>query len=139
MATLYLTAIQPNPPGRDDLNEEWVEFEAVGGTRNLINDVVTQLTFTDRCEVTGEVELIRFNAGQLNEGQRVRLHTGSGTATWRGNTYHMYLGRSWFVWNNRCGDRATIRYDKSVVDRAGYGPSPREGVLYRVAGANTFA
>lgn len=48
----------------------------------------------------------------------------------------MYLGRDWFVWNNDCGDRATVTYNEQVIDTAGYALRPREGVLVRVYGTD---
>jgi hypothetical protein len=46
------------------------------------------------------------------------------------------LGRQWFVWNNTCGDRATLSYNGSVIDSAFYRPNPPEGVLVRVEGTD---
>lgn len=146
MSTLYIVQAQPNPRGKDtvrrglaaneQLNEEWIEFEAVNGDRTLTGDVVTHLTFSGTCAITGADELIRFSDGKLLNGQRLRLHTGRGTNGWSGNIFHMYLGREWFVWNNGCGDRATVSYDGRVVDTAGYAPRPPEGVLVRVPGTD---
>lgn len=146
MSTLYVVQAQPNPPGKDtlrrglatddQLNKEWVELEAIDGDRNLSGDVVSHLTFSGVCQVTGEDVLIEFSAGTLARGQRLRLHTGRGTNQWVGTTYHMYLGRDWFVWNNGCGDRVTVRYQQNVVDSAGYAPRPPEGILTRVPGTD---
>jgi hypothetical protein len=146
MSTLYIVQAQPNPPGKDtlrrgqashtQLNEEWIEFEAVGGERQLSGDVVSHLTFSSTCAVTGEDVLVSFSQGTLKQGQRLRLHTGSGVNQWSGNVFHMYLGRDWFVWNNVCGDRATVRFQQNVVDTAGYAPRPPEGVLVRVPGTD---
>jgi hypothetical protein len=146
MSTLYIVQAQPNPPGKDalrrglatayQLNEEWVEFEAINGDRNLVGDVVSHLTFSPTCQVTGEDVLINFSDGTLRQGQRLRLHTGRGVNQWAGTTFHMYLGRDWFVWNNACGDRVTVRYQQSVLDSAGYAPHPPEGVLARVPGTD---
>jgi hypothetical protein len=80
--------------------------------------------------------LVEFSEGVLRQGQRLRLHTGHGTNQWVGNTFHMYLGRDWFVWNNGCGDRVTVRYQQQVIDTAGYAPRPPEGVLVRVPGTD---
>ena len=149
MNSLYLTQIQPNPPGRDanghrpvgnQLNNEWVEFAATGGSRNLAGDILTNLTFTSYgCTITGEQALVRFNTLDLQDGQRVRVHTGSGTPRWEGTTIHVYLGRGWYVWNNMCGDRARLTYNGADLDWATYGPNPREGVLVRVPHTNRFA
>lgn len=146
MSILYIVQAQPNPRGKDavrrgvattdQLNEEWIEFEAVDGDRNLTGDVVDHLTFSNTCAITGANELVRFSEGTLPNGRRLRLHTGRGTNGWSGNTFHMYLGREWYVWNNGCGDRATVSYDQRVIDTAGYAPRPPEGVLVRVAGTD---
>ncbi|MCW2986939.1 MAG: hypothetical protein JWR63_4509 [Conexibacter sp.] len=146
MSTLYIVQAQPNPPGKDalrpgqatdrQLNDEWIEIQAVNGTRHLAGDEISQLTFTGVCVVTGAEVVISFSEGVLHQGQRLRLHTGRGTNYWDGSTFHMYLGRTWFIWNNRCGDRITIRYQQGVVDTAGYAPGAPEGVLARVAGTD---
>lgn len=74
----------------------------------------------------------------MKQGQRLRLHTGPGVNQWVGvgSLFHMYLGRGWFVRNNACGDRATIRFQDTVLDSAGYRPNPPEGVLVRVPGTD---
>lgn len=146
MSTLYIVQAQPNPPGKDtlrrgqatnaQLNEEWMEFEAIGGDRQLIEDTVSHLTFSSTCTATGDDVLITFGQGTLKQGQRLRLHTGTGINQWSGNVFHMYLGREWYVWNNVCGDRVTIRYKTTLVDSAGYAPRPPEGVLLRVPGTD---
>lgn len=69
---------QPNPPGKDTiwrgqasnerLNEEWIEFEAVAGDRNIVGDEVYHLTFADTCTITGEANIVRFNQDQLSQG-----------------------------------------------------------------------
>lgn len=145
MSTLYIVRAQPNPPGKDAasgqttnerLNEEWLEFEAINGDRTLLDDQVLHLTFSNSCSVTGQDVVFAFGSGTLNQGNRIRLHTGSGQPFWSGKVYHMYMGRGWFVWNNWCGDRITVRYHGSVVDSAGYAPRPPEGVLVRVPGTD---
>jgi hypothetical protein len=146
MSTLYIVQAQPNPPGKDtirrgtatdrQLNEEWVEFEAVNGDRTLAGDAISHLTFSGTCQVTGQDVLMRFNEGTLRQGQRLRLHTGRGINQWIGGTFHMYLGLGWFVWNNGCGDRVTVTFQQNVVDSAGYAPRPPEGVLTRVPGTD---
>lgn len=145
MSELYITAAQPNPPGRDVvrpgyatdhiLNQEWIEFEA-RQARNLIGDRLSHFTFDDACRRIGSSELLRFDSGQLAAGQKIRVHTGRGSPYWEGATYHMFLNRSWFVWNNRCGDRASLTYDQRVIDSAYYEPSPPEGALARLPGTD---
>lgn len=146
MSTLYIVQAQPNPPGKDtirrgaatdrQLNEEWVEFEAINGDRTLTGDAVSHLTFGGTCQVTGQDVLMPFSQGMLRQGHRLRLHTGPGVNQWVGTTFHMYVGRDWFVWNNGCGDRVTVRNGHTLVDTAGYAPRPPEGVLTRVPGTD---
>lgn len=144
MSALYIIAAQPNPPGRDTvngtttnnmLNQEWVEFMAVQ-KRNLSGDVLSHLTFDRLCQITGSDDLIRFSNGELKVDQHVRVHTGQGSNYWDGDIYHMYAGRSWYVWNNACGDRATLSYDNRVIDSAFYRPNPPEGILARRQGTD---
>lgn len=145
MPDLYIVAAQPNPPGKDasrpgfttnqTLNEEWVEFEAVTA-RNLTGDELSHLTFNNSCQRTGQDTIVRFGAVQLQRGQRVRVHTGSGTNQWLGNTLHVYAGRSWFAWNNWCGDRAILSYNGNAIDSAYYDPRPPEGELVRQPGSD---
>ena len=135
-----------NPPGKDtirrgtatdrQLNDEWVEFEVVNGDRALVGDVVSHLTFGSACQATGEDVLIQFGEGILRQGHRLRLHTGRGINQWSGTTFHLHLGREWFVWNNGCGDRVIVRHRQTLVDSAGYAPRPPEGVLTRVPGTD---
>jgi hypothetical protein len=149
MATLYLTRIQPNPPGRDVvrpgwatpdlLNGEWVEMASVSGARNLAGDVLQHNTYTSSgCSLTGQEVVLKFGTGELNQGQSIRLHTGPGADQWVENTFYMFLGRKWFIWNNDCGDRADLSFNNQQLDWASYGPSPREGILTRVVGTNRF-
>jgi hypothetical protein len=145
MPDLYLGTAQPNPPGRDasrpgtttntKLNEEWVEFEALAA-RNLAGDELSHLTFNSACQRTGQDQVFRFGAVQLQQGQRVRVHTGVGTAQWVGNILHVYAARSWFLWNNSCGDRAILSYNGNVIDSAYYDARPPEGELVRQAGTD---
>lgn len=145
MADLIITSAQPNPPGRDvarpgvtsnsKLNEEWVEF-TVQRDRSLIEDQLSHLTFNNYCHRTGQEVIFRFGIVRVKAGQRVRVHTGSGTDYWEGSLLHVYAGRSWFVWNNACGDRATLSYGGTVIDSAYYEPNPPEGVLVRQPGTD---
>jgi hypothetical protein len=148
MSSLYLTKIQPNPPGRDaaggialpgKLNEEFVEFEVRGASRNMSGDLLTQLTFrTGSCTVSGTDAIFKFGSIEIPPGRSIRIHTGAGSAYWDGNVLHAYAGRSWFVWNNDCGDRAALEFNGLVLDWAAYAPSPREGILVRVPNTNRF-
>jgi hypothetical protein len=147
MGTLQLTRIMPNPAGKDSswgrttndkLNQEWVEFVAVGGDRNLTGDKLLHRTYTTSgCILTGADELTTFN-GTLKLGQSIRVHTGSGQDYWEGPLFHLHLGRSWFIWNNGCGDQATLTYNGNTVDSASYSPNPPERTLVRVPGTNWF-
>ena len=147
MGTLQLTRIMPNPAGKDaawgrttndKLNQEWIEFAAVGGDRNLTGDRLIHRTYSPAaCVVTGFDDLVTFgDVGSLLAGQSIRLHTGSGQNWWEGSVLHSYLGRSWFVWNNGCGDQATISYSGSTVDWAAYAPNPPERILTRIPSTN---
>lgn len=145
MPDLYIVAAQPNPPGRDSslpghatndkLNEEWLEFEA-RADRSLSGDELSHLTFNMYCQQTGSDLVMRFGSVSLRRGQKVRVHTGTGYDMWVGNTYHVYAGRKWFIWNNACGDRATLAYAGRVIDSAWYDPSPPAGELVRAQGTD---
>lgn len=145
MPDLLIVAAQPNPPGRDTvrpglalgstLNAEWVEF-AAQASRNLTGDVLYHEIYGAGCVRTGTDVLYTFPAVQVEPGHRVRVCTGRGTPQWIGTTLHLYLNRDWFVWNNACGDRATLAYQGSVIDSARYAPRPPEGVLSRVVGTD---
>jgi len=148
MGSLMLTRIFPNPPGRDaaggqttnqKLNEEWVELRATGGSRSLVGDELTHRThFSGTCTVSGADTLVKFAVATLQDGHTVRVHTGSGTPWQEGTVHHVFLGRPWFVWNNRCGDQASIVYNGNLVDRATYAPNPPERVLVRNHNTNRF-
>ena len=145
MPDLLIVAAQPNPPGRDGarpgyaanatLNAEWIEF-AAQATRNLNGDVLYHETYGAGCVRTGTSTLVTFGAIQLQPGQRVRVCTGRGANQWVGSTLYVYLNRDWFVWNNDCGDRATLGFQSTVIDSARYAPRPPEGVLNRALGTD---
>jgi hypothetical protein len=145
MPDVQVSAAQPNPPGRDTirpglatnskLNEEWVELLAIS-KRNMVGDVLANQTYDHQCRVTSTQTVCKFPSIELDAGDRLRVHTGSGSAGWVGRTYHYYLGRSWFVWNNACGDCASLWYNDQRIDFARYDPRPPEGVLVRIAGTN---
>lgn len=145
MPDLYIVRAQPNPPGRDarrggqvtnsKLNEEWVEFVVQEG-RHMVGDELSHLTFDGYCRTTGVEVVFRFGAINLSPGHRVRVHTGVGTPEWEGSTLHVYAGRSWYVWNNGCGDRATLAYNGRAIDSTYYEANPPEGVLVRRRGTD---
>ncbi len=117
------------------LNEEWLEFEALVD-RILAGDTLWNLEYGPYCRVLRRAELVRFSSGTALKGQRVRVHTGRGRDHLMGYTHHVYLGRSWFVWNNRCGDRATLTFNGGLIDSAQYAPNPPEGLLVRQRGTD---
>lgn len=145
MPDLLIVAAQPNPPGRDalrpgvaantTLNSEWIEF-AAQASRNLTGDFLYHETFNSSCVRTGASPLMKFGAIQLQPGNRVRVCSGRGTDAWMGNTLYVFLNRDWFVWNNGCGDCATLAYQSTLIDSARYAPRPPEGVLTRVVGTD---
>ena len=145
MPDLLIAAAQPNPPGRDSLrpglaanttlNNEWVEFVAESA-RNLSGDTLYHETYSAACIRTGTTALVTLPPVQVYPGQRVRVCTGRGTNEWVGSTLFVYLNRDWFVWNNACGDRATLAFQLTVIDSARYAPRPPEGQLARVAGTD---
>lgn len=143
--SLYITRAQPNPPGRDTtrhgmalnstLNEEWIEFRAEAD-RNLVGDQLLHRTFTSGCSPLGTELLHRFPSLQVQRGQAVRVHTGRGLDGWADGVLHIYLNRTWFVWNNACGDRGTLVFSDATIDSAQYGPKPPEGILIRISGTD---
>lgn len=145
MPDLLIVAAQPNPPGRDTvryghaanatLNAEWVEFMAQA-PRSLIGDVLSHETYNSVCARTGATSIIKFGDIKLAIGYRVRVCTGRGTDQWVGSTLYIYLNRDWFVWNNACGDRATLSYQSAVIDSARYSAHSPEGILTRVSGTD---
>lgn len=141
MPELYITRAQPNPRGRDrgaaQLNEEWIEFRA-DASRSLSGDEIIHNTYTSTCQPTSAETLYKFGAVSVAPGQLVRVHTGNGTNGWVGNTYHAYMGYSWFKWNNACGDVVTLAFNGRTLDSAAYRPNPREGELVRQLGTNTL-
>jgi len=137
MGTLYLTQIQPNPPGRDtvspgrataaQLNAEWVQVTVVGNDgRSLQGDRLDHNTYRSTgCVLLGNDMIVQFSDGILLPGQSMRIHTGPGVSRWEGNLLHVHAGRNWFVWNNRCGDKAVFSFEQWVIDWAAYAPNPR--------------
>lgn len=147
MPDLYITKAHPNPAGKDKpgwdppinqkLNEEWVEFKNITRSTLKMDGVsLFHRTFNQRCEATGDDNLNSFS-GQLGPSQSVRVHTGSGQVYLDGETYHLYAGRSNFAWNNKCGDRVTLRVNGALTDWASYDPYPPDGIiLHRMEGIN---
>ena len=146
MATLYIVQAKPNPPGKDairpgratneQLNEEWVEIEARGGTVSLVGVRLTHLASSAGCSSNGEQQAVQFSAGSLVAGQRLRIHTGTSQYWAEAGRAHFHVGRTWFLWNNQCGDRPTLRLGREpnglVLDWAAYDANPPEVVLVRV-------
>jgi hypothetical protein len=143
----YVTRAHPNPMGKDKaryqaptnekLNQEWLEFKNISSVPAKLDDVTLHhLTFDRSCSKTGEDHLMSFK-GDLQPGYSIRVHTGSGTVSLAGTIYHLFAGRENYVWNNACGDRATVKRAGQINDWAYYDPHPREGVdLVRVANTN---
>ncbi|HEV2855669.1 MAG TPA: lamin tail domain-containing protein [Thermoanaerobaculia bacterium] len=149
MPDLYITQALPNPTGKDrpphggptnaQLNGEWIEFANTSGRPlNLQGVRLLHDTFGWRCERTGQDAVTTFQ-GSLDSGLSIRVHTGSGEGQWEGNVFHFYVGRSNYIWNNNCGDRATLAIEGGTIDWARYTPNPPEGrILRRVAGTNNM-
>ena len=147
MPDLFITQALPNPTGKDrpphggpsnaQLNGEWLEFQNSSGRQLDLGGVqLLHLTFTSQCQRTGQESVTTFN-GSLATGASVRVHTGAGEGYWKGTVFHLFLGRSNYVWNNRCGDLATLATAKGTIDWASYASNPGEGrVLRRIAGTN---
>jgi hypothetical protein len=154
MSDLTITRLLPNPAGKDrtpsnqvtnaQLNGEWVQFKNASGKNLSINGVsVTHRTFGYGCAVHGEDQLTTFN-GVLPAGHSIRLHTGRGESSddpQDSTLRHLFLNRGNFVWNNICGDRATLRVSSGgQIDSAYYDRNPPEGVvLERVQGTDRLA
>jgi hypothetical protein len=150
MPRLLLTRVLPNPAGKDrtpanqvtnqQLNGEWVEFKNVHDKALDLNGLrVAHYTFTDRCQHTGEDSIKTYGDAVLAAGWSIRLHTGVGSPSIEGTIEHHYLNRRSFVWNNRCGDTAVLRWRDNLLDWACYDPQPPEGaVLNRIPNTNRF-
>lgn len=151
MPDLYITTVTPNPAGKDrtpanqvtntQLNGEWLEFQNTSQRALSLDGVsLCHYTFDNFCRKTGEDILTGFH-GSLAAGRRMRVHTGSGQPWPEGTIHHVYVGRSNFAWNNRCGDTALLRHSAGHnIDWAGYDPNPGEGaVLLRVPNTNKLA
>jgi len=142
MPNLYLTFALPNPSGKDrprhgtpsnaQLNSEWMEFANMANHNLDMSGVaLCHYTFTDRCQKTGEDQLTTFN-GELAAGHSIRVHSGSGQPSWEGTVRHLYLNRTNYAWNNRCGDTAVLRNAAgTLVDWASYDSNPLEGQVLR--------
>lgn len=151
MPDLLVTRALPNPAGKDrryphpptdeQLNGEWVEFANAGGRLLSLDGVsMAHYTFDRACGKTGEDKLITFN-GTLKPTYSIRLHTGHGVTWAEGPIWHLYAGRSNYVWNNVCGDTAVLRNDGAeCIDWASYDPQPPDGVvLNRLPGTNKLS
>jgi len=110
-----------------------------GGTRSVEGVQLFHFTFNQNCQHTGEDRFTPFTGG-LSASHSIRVHTGSGQVWQEGTVWHIYLQRSNYVWNNRCGDTAVLRDSTGgLIDWASYLPGPEEGrVLQRISGTNTL-
>lgn len=98
-----IAAVHADPPGDDteNLTAEYVVLENVG------NRIVDLTGWTVRDEAA---HTYTFGSLTLGAGDRVTLHTGSGTDTGS----HVYWGRSGAVWNND-GDVVTVADSNGTV------------------------
>jgi hypothetical protein len=151
MPDLLITRALPNPAGKDrtpahlvtndQLNGEWIEFANMADHDLVIDGVrISDYTFNNYCHTTGERQLTTFT-GSMPCGSSIRLHTGYGEPWNEGVIRHLYLNHDNFVWNNRCGDTATLRVQSpGEIDHATYDPHPPEGaILKRVPGTHRLA
>jgi hypothetical protein len=148
---LLVTRALPDPAGKDrhalylpsndQLNQEWIEFANIGAQPVSVEGVaLSHYTFDAYCQRTGEDVLMTLT-GTVQPRHSVRFHTGSGTPWNEGTIRHLYVGRTNYAWNNRCGDTAVLRTARGeVLDWASYDPAPPEGViLNRVPGTNKLS
>lgn len=89
------------------------------------------------CLLMGNEKVIEFSSGMLMPGQSMCIHTGPGGLVGEEPVPHVRRP-GWFIWNNRCGDKAVFSYGQLVIDWADYVPNPREVVLVRRPGTNRF-
>ncbi len=142
--TLYITQALPNPQGKDrppaggPSNDQLNGESAVGiqkqfgqttqpertGARHRI--LHRQLSAYWRCHR----DLFQSGPSCMAD-QSIRVHTGSGQGYWAGGIFHNFLGRSNYVWNNRCGDIASLAISGTVIDWALYVGNPTEGKILR--------
>ena len=146
---LYVLKAHPNPAGKDrsryqpptndKLNEEWVEFINNGyQSIDLAAFTLHDYTYHANC-VKSEERQLQSYTGTLQAGHSVRVHTGAGQTYNTGSTWHVFLNRENFVWNNECGDYVILRENTSLHDWASYDPNPPDDViLQRVAGTNSL-
>jgi hypothetical protein len=127
-------------PTNEKLNEEFVEFVNAADKRlALKGSSIGHYTFTQQCVKEGEDRLMTFSGGEIGPSHVVRVHTGAGADYVEGTTIlHVFLGRTNFVWNNKCGDTVVLRAPNGdVVDWASYDGGVRNGaILKRVPNSN---
>ncbi|KOV58795.1 hypothetical protein ADK64_35650 [Streptomyces sp. MMG1121] len=108
-ASVYISKVQYDSPGRDDrsnrsLNAEWVDV--TNSTRKAVN--LDRWTLRDDSGHT-----YTFRHFSLAPRATVRVHTGIG----RNTRSDLYQDQRNYVWNNN-GDTATLRTDRGRVDDA---------------------
>jgi hypothetical protein len=103
-AAIKIKSIYFDPPGPDTpskLNQEFVVIENTGN--NPVN--LDGWKLRDRA---GHV--YRFNDFTLNDGQKVRVHTGHG----QDDHNDVFQDSGSYIWNND-GDKATLRKDNGTI------------------------
>jgi hypothetical protein len=103
-AAIKIKAIYFDPPGSDtggNINQEFVVIENTGNNRVNLDG----WRLRDRA---GHV--YRFDDFRLNDGARVRVHTGHG----QDDNNDLYWDSGSYIWNND-GDKATLRRDNGTV------------------------
>jgi hypothetical protein len=137
MKTLQTVKMKPNPASKDrtrrgasetQLGAEWADIKNIGA-----RDV-------DLSGITLSHRVMTFK-GTLKPGQVMRVHTGKGPQIvlrqedLDGADFHLFSGHDQYVWNNDCGDCASLWEGGSSahLDKACYDCPPPDGViLHRV-------
>ncbi|MBN0043139.1 lamin tail domain-containing protein [Streptomyces actuosus] len=110
---VYISAVQADPPGRDNrsnrsLNKEWVDI--TNSTRRAVNLNNWTLKNEDGRTYT-------FHHYRLAARTTVRVHTGTG----HDSRTHLFQNRRTYVWDNH-RDTATLRNNHGrFVDDAAWG------------------
>jgi hypothetical protein len=100
---MQFSKVQYNPPGIDSRSNTSLNAEYLRITNNgTVNADLHDWTLRDRA---GHV--LRFPNVTVKPGQRVYVHTGSGT-NFKPDPQHLYWGSGHYIWNNT-GDTATLK------------------------------
>lgn len=148
MSSLLVYRAKPNPLGKDkyrnqpipfQLQAEWIDLINTGShTVTLSNQVVSHMTFADRCVPRTSVVYWEGNQElRLCPNQILRVHTGkysdSGTMLpedYHGAHLHVWANSGSFHLNNNCGDSLGLwlKHPQWVqLDKVNYDPYPPEG------------